>query len=132
MGTLSFPSVGFHSGQPGLSAMRIPAAEKLLEKTTENPGDAKLRKAAQDFEAILIQTLWRSMKESFASPSEQEQDPAHRTLEDLSMQAMSTALAASGGLGIARMLIHSLEPTMDPAQSGAGGDGGGSNTQNIS
>ncbi|MCH8267765.1 MAG: hypothetical protein IH846_09635 [Acidobacteria bacterium] len=129
MSALSFPLVGFHAGQPGLSAGRTSAAEKLLEKTTENPGDAKLRKAAQDFEAILIQTLWRSMKESFASSS--EQDPAHRTLEDLSMQAMSTALAASGGLGIARMLIHAMEPAMDTTQSGAGGDGGGSNTPNI-
>ena len=70
------------------------------------------------------------MKESFVSSSEEEQDPAHRTLEDLSMQAMSTALAASGGLGIARMLIHAMEPAMDPAQSGTGGDAG-SNTPNI-
>ncbi len=132
MGAFAFPLVGFHAGQPGLSAGRAPAAEKPFQETTENPGGAKLRKAAQDFEAILIQTLWRSMKESFASSSEQEQDPARKTLEDLSMQAMSTALAASGGLGIARMLIHSLEPTIDPAQSGAGGDGGGSNTPNIS
>lgn len=131
MGALSFPSVGFYLGPPGLSAARSPAAEKPFQETTENPGDAKLRKAAQEFEAILIQTLWRSMKESFASSSEEEQDPAHRTLEDLSMQAMSTALAASGGLGIARMLIHAMEPAMDTTQSGAGGDGGGSNTPNI-
>ncbi len=132
MGALSFPSVGFYLGPPGLSAARSPAAEKLSEKTTENPGDAKLRKAAQDFEAILIQNLWGSMKESFASSSEEDQDPARKTLEDLSIQAMSTALAASGGLGIARMLIHAMEPAMDPAQSGAGDDAGGSNAPDIS
>ncbi len=117
MGAFSFPSLGFHSGQPGLSAGRAPAAEKPFQGITENAGDAKLRKAAEDFEAILIQTLWRSMKESFASSSEEKQDPAHGTLEDLSIQAMSTALAASGGMGIARMLIHAMEPGLDRPQA---------------
>lgn len=117
MGSFAFPSAGFHTGLAGLSAGRIPPEGKLAPDSTDSIGNAKLRKAAQDFESILIHTWWRSMKESFASSSEDELDPAHGTLEDLSMQAMSTALAASGGLGIARILIHAMEPALGPAQA---------------
>ncbi len=117
MGSFALLSAGFYLGPPGLSAERTPAEGKPFQEATESLGSAKLRKAAQDFESILIHTWWRSMKESFASSSEVEQDPAHGTLEDLSMQAMSTALAASGGLGIARMLIHAMEPALGPAQA---------------
>ena len=117
MGSFALPSADFYLSPPGLSAERTPAEGKPFQEATESLGSAKLRKAAQDFESILIHTWWRSMTESFASSSEEGQDPAHGTLEDLSMQAMSTALAASGGMGIARMLIHAMEPLLDRPQA---------------
>jgi Rod binding domain-containing protein len=72
------------------------------------PGPAenmKLRRAAQDFEAILIGTWLKEVQESFASSGESAGAESYRSL---GVEAVAGALARSGALGIARMLLHQL------------------------
>ena len=72
----------------------------------------KLARAAQQFEAILIQSLLETSQRAMGP--EPESDPAATTLKDMGLQAVATALSASGGLGIGRLILAQLKP--------AGGD----------
>ncbi|HEY2391181.1 MAG TPA: hypothetical protein VGK22_08395 [Candidatus Angelobacter sp.] len=79
------------------SAPNTPDAAKRLE----------LEKSAQDFEGLLLGTLWKSMgddmKDSF------EGDPVGGSFLDMGLQAVGNAMAKSGGIGIGRMLLKKLE-----------------------
>jgi len=79
----------------------------------------KLKKAAQDFEGMLLGSLWKSvgdeMKESL-----QEGDPAAGSFVDMGVQAVGTAMAKQGGIGIARMLLKKLEKSSPDAVEGHG------------
>ncbi|MGA9937314.1 MAG: hypothetical protein WA369_05970 [Candidatus Acidiferrales bacterium] len=71
-------------------------------------GMAKLQKAAQDFEAIMIDSLWGSMKDGSLGSDDDLDDPSDSSLEQLGMQMVSGALAQAGGLGIGKMIVHAL------------------------
>ena len=78
----------------------------------ETPASLKLRKAAGEFEAMLLSNLWKSMKSTFAAPDDQSDDPAHETLDDMGIQAMSSAVGKAGGLGLGKLIIKHLEPML--------------------
>ena len=97
-----------------------------------NKGSEKSRlyKAGQDFEGILLASLWKSMQESSFKSKEQGFLGGGETLQDWGIQVMASSLAASGGMGIARMLIQELEPAVgddegDPRENEAGKGPGG-------
>lgn len=96
--------------------------------TAEDSGRAgsppsKLSKAAREFESILLQNWLEKMNQSFAG-SEPSQDAAHDTVSSLGTQAIATALAARGGIGIASMLLRQLQPKPKPAPVEAGKSSG--------
>jgi Rod binding domain-containing protein len=68
----------------------------------------KLKKAATQFEAMLLQKWWSSMKESGLGQDD-DSDPGEGTLDNMGMQAMSSAVARAGGIGIAAMLVRSVQ-----------------------
>ena len=86
------------------SHIRPAAAQTPASKA----GLAKLQKAAQDFEAVMIDSLWGSMKEGSLGSDDDLQDSTGGSLEQLGMQMVSGALAKAGGLGIGRMIVHAL------------------------
>jgi len=66
---------------------------------------------------MLISSLWKSMKSTFASPDEDDStDPAHDTLNDLSIDTMSNAVAKAGGLGLGKLILKHLEPMLVHSQ----------------
>ena len=74
------------------------------------PGQApspKLVKAAQEFESILLSSWLEKMQASF-SGTDDGSDPAHDTLASMGTQAIASALAARGGIGIAKLMLHHL------------------------
>ena len=79
----------------------------------ETPAHKKLRKAAQEFEGILISQLWGEFKSSLSSIEGDTPMAGSDTLNSLAIQTLSTALASRGGLGIAKMLVHQLEPSLN-------------------
>jgi len=84
----------------------------------ESPDHAKLRKAAGEFESILLASMWKSMKKSFGDDdSDNATDPAHGTLEDWGIEIMSDAVGKAGGLGIGKMILKHLEPEVHDASS---------------
>ena len=53
------------------------------------------------------------MKQSFGAPeSEDSSDPAQGTLSDWGIEIMSGAVGKAGGLGIGKLILNHLEPTI--------------------
>ncbi len=69
----------------------------------------KLPKAAQEFEAILLNSLLQSLHDSFCSLPGDDSKAASDGYSAMGTQALASELAASGGLGIARMMITHLD-----------------------
>jgi Rod binding domain-containing protein len=72
-------------------------------------GVAKLQKAAEDFEAILINSLWGSMKNGSLGSEDDLAPSSGGSLEQLGMQMVSDALAKAGGLGISKTIVRALQ-----------------------
>jgi Rod binding domain-containing protein len=89
-----------------------PVSVQQSAQQADPPVEQKLRKAAAEFESMLLSSLWKSMKSSFASPDDDASDPAHETLDDWGMQAMSSAVGRAGGLGIGKLILKHLEPLL--------------------
>jgi Rod binding domain-containing protein len=82
-------------------------------KPVDSPDEQKLKKAAGDFESILLASMWRAMKHSFGENTEAESDPAHGMIEDWGIEVMAGAMGRAGGLGIGKLILKHLEPQLD-------------------
>ncbi|HVO57222.1 MAG TPA: hypothetical protein VMT51_05930 [Dongiaceae bacterium] len=99
----------------GLSRLHLDKqAEAAFERT---PQGRKLRKAAGEFEAQLMSSLWKSMKSTF---SDDDTDPASQSLQDYGMDMMCTAVGKAGGLGIGKLVIHALAAKSQAADDAPG------------
>ena len=84
----------------------------------DTPAGRKLRQAAGEFEGMLLSSLWKSMKSTFAdSEGDDSTDPAHDTLDDMGVQAMSNAVGKAGGLGLGKLILKHLEPMLAASQA---------------
>jgi Rod binding domain-containing protein len=72
-------------------------------------------KAAREFEAHLIGSMLESMEKTFATLPGEDAMPGADNYNYLGTQALSEALAAKGGFGIAAMIARHL-----PAHEGTG------------
>ena len=85
--------------------------ESVSALTARHPPDpnAKLQRAAKDFEALLIEQMLRSAREALADESDDDApvDP-NSSLQELSEQQLAQSLANAGGLGIAKMVLAGL------------------------
>lgn len=99
----------------------IANATRASKSVQDTPQTRKLKSSAQQFEALLIANLWREMQQSSLDPGDSDSvlGAGSETLQGLGMNAMATAIAGGGGLGIARMLFRSLEPSLARDSSGA-------------
>ncbi len=93
------------------------AFPNLHGTTTHAQQVRKLDQAAQAFEGILIGQLWKSMQKDPLFSSN-DADPGAGTMSNLGLQAVSTAIAARGGLGLARMIEQQLSPALGGAAGG--------------
>ncbi len=89
-----------------LVAGAMPAAPSLAAKDTPE----KIRKAASDFEALLIAQMLKSTREAGGGMTgdEEEQDETNSTMLELGEQQLAQVLANGGGLGIAKMVIAGM------------------------
>src|SRR5271165_2252107 len=90
----------------------LPSVTTPTENAASSTGTqpfSKLKKSAQEFESILLQSWLEKMNQSLVGSGE-SQDAAHDTVSSLGTQAIASALAARGGIGIAAMLLRQLQP----------------------
>lgn len=81
-----------------------------------NASDPEVRRAlGQQFEALLIGQMLRSMREAGgAAWAGEEKDASGLGLMELAEQQLALAMASSGGLGLARLIEQALP--CDPAR----------------
>jgi Rod binding domain-containing protein len=68
----------------------------------------KVVKAARDFEAVLLTSLFGSLEKTFTAIGAKSTDPGANDYQFMGAQALGSGLAASGGIGIAGMIVHNL------------------------
>ena len=78
----------------------------------------RIAKAARDFEAVLLNTFLGPIEKTFASLPGKEPDAVSDNYQSLGMQAITSSIAAQGGLGFAAMIAGSLS-RRDGTPSGA-------------
>jgi Rod binding domain-containing protein len=96
------------------SAAIAPAATAPSPATTEH---RKLTEAAQQFEGMLLQEMLKPMKEhGFCQDDDQDASDDKDggtgfgdTLSSFGTEAMATAIAKDGGLGIANRVVEQVE-----------------------
>ncbi|HUI81899.1 MAG TPA: hypothetical protein VLY24_28455 [Bryobacteraceae bacterium] len=81
---------------------------------TRQPKDSasKIGKAATDFEALLLGQMLHSAREAAGtglSGGDAEDSETNSSLVELGEQQFAQALAANGGLGIAKMVVAGLK-----------------------
>lgn len=96
-----------HIGNSQASQL-INAQNPLAISASDPPRVQKLKRAATEFEAMLLAKWWSSMKESALGEQDDSTDPGHDTIDAIGIQTMSSAVASRAGLGIGAMLVHSL------------------------
>lgn len=87
-----------------ISGLNVPTANS--ETTTRCP--EKLRKAATEFEALLVGQMLRSARESNDTGLDADSSEANSSIFEMAEQQFAQVLANNGGLGIARMVMVGL------------------------
>jgi len=72
------------------------------------PNQQKIEKSSQEFEGMLMSALWKSMGEDMKD-SLGDEDSTGQSFVDMGLQAVGSAMAKSGGVGIGHMLLKALE-----------------------
>jgi len=80
---------------------------------------AKMVRAAHQFEAVLLNSLLGSLQHSFSSLGVQITDSESTNYDYVGMQALSSALAARGGIGIADRIVASMRQHEEQAKPSA-------------
>lgn len=106
------------------STLDFQGYERLRAKARQDEEGA-LRETAQQFEALFIQMMMKSMRSTVAR-SELFDSSAIRTFESMQDQELSKEMARSGGIGLADMLVEQLSANRQAGlTSGFGADGSG-------
>ena len=94
-----------------IKPVQLGTAAKQANDTPE-----KMQKAAQEFEALMIGQMLKSVRESSGwGTQEQSGDVALEMAE----QQMSKMLAANGGLGLAQLITKGLEQRLAASSNSA-------------
>jgi flagellar protein FlgJ len=94
-------------------------------RTAETEQRARVYKAAQEFEALLLSSLLSPLEQSFSSVP--GQDSSSEDYSYMGIQGLAGALSKSGGIGIAELLARQLLRT----EVSGGAAGGGQNLAAI-
>lgn len=102
------------------------ARENQLLQQVQTPEDgkdtARIRKGAEEFEAMLLGSWLRDAEQSFATVpgSDDDEDAAGRDqMMSLGVQTLAQSMAASGGIGIAAMIARAMEAEARKQQAGS-------------
>ncbi len=90
--------------------MQVPAlfGAGLTASSSKVDPSQKIATAAKQFEAILLNEMLKSARET-----DQNEDEQASALSDFGQQQFAQALADRGGLGIAKMVVAGLEKHAD-------------------
>ncbi len=110
-------SLGATTDPLQLQEARVVQKGAIAKKPTD---DARIDKSAQQFEAILVGTWLNEAQQSFASVpgGDTDRDAGGDQMMSLGVQSLSTSMAASGGLGIGKMIAKAMHAAADREKAG--------------
>jgi Rod binding domain-containing protein len=104
----------------GTQTSALQSREDRLVQQMKDPqahkDDAKIEKGAKEFEAILVGSWLQQAYQSFATvpgADDDNQDVARGQVMSFGVQALSTSMAASGGIGIGKMIAKAMHAAAD-------------------
>jgi Rod binding domain-containing protein len=84
-------------------------------QAASQPSDSvRLVRAAQQFEAVLLDEMLSALEHTFSTLGKEKTDGASDHYHFLGMQALGSAIANHGGIGIADIIIRSLRRRESP------------------
>ena len=81
---------------------------KNTVQTADNKDEARLKEACQDFEALLINKMLSTMRESLPEGGLFEKSFAEKMYEAMLDEEMSTKMAQGRGMGLGELLFKQL------------------------
>jgi len=96
---------------------------RQMQSGAGKPEDGKIEKGAKEFESMLLSAWLQQAEQSMATVpgAEDEEDSTGRDqMMSLGVQSLSSAMVASGGIGIASMIAKALHGRAEKTESGPG------------
>ena len=84
-----------------------PRKQSEEEKASKNP--ETLRRACQDFEAVMLKAMLKSMRDTVPGDGLVERSNGQEIFNDLMDQEVATQMARTEGVGIGKMLFKQLQ-----------------------
>ena len=99
------------------AAGEVPLASATQPATASAAAHRKLTDAAQQFEGMLLQEMLKPMREHGFCQEEGDEDNDSKeegsgfgdTLSSVGIEAVATAIAKGGGLGLAKRVVEQME-----------------------
>ena len=93
-------------------ALLDPSGQAKEAAFKNTPAGRKLMKATQEFEANLLTSWWEEAEKGLKDPFGGGVGSGFDGLKGLAMHTMAMGMVQAGGIGIARMIFHSLGPAL--------------------
>ena len=103
----------------------LQARQDQLVQQMQSPdrlSDEKIDKGSKEFESILLGSWLQQAEQSFTTlpgGDDDDKDVASDSVMSFGVQALSTSLAASGGIGIGKMIAKAMHAAADKANAQA-------------
>src|ERR1035438_6795639 len=93
-------------------------ADRLIQGVQASKGvtdSAKIEKGAREFEAVLVGSWLQQAEQSFATVpgADEGQDVGRGSMMSLGVQTLATSMAATGGIGIGKMVAKAMHAAAD-------------------
>jgi len=95
-----------------------------LNSTKAETDAAKIDKGAKEFEAVLVGSWLQQAEQSFATvpgADDDDQDVGKGSIMSFGVESLANSMAASGGIGIGKMIAKAMHATADKAEAQAAG-----------
>jgi Rod binding domain-containing protein len=115
MGTsMGLGSIGDQTSAFQANADRLIQGVKLSKGETDA---AKIDKGAKEFEAVQVGSWLQQAEQSFGTVpgADDGQDVGRDSMMSLGVQTLATSMAASGGIGIGKMVAKAMHAAADKA-----------------
>ena len=96
------------------SALSLPEWNSPIARKTGQDTPASIRDTAQQFEALLIGQIMRSVRETSGGWFGCGEDQTGSSMSDYAEQQLAQVLSASGGLGLASLIGQGLSSKAHP------------------
>ncbi len=91
-----------------INSAKMENSKNILKNADNHKSPYELKKATQDFEAIFINMLIKSMWKTIPESGLFEKNSATNIYEGIIQSALSADIAKNGGLGMAEMLYQQI------------------------